>query len=227
LLEDSDGFIDVDVPVHGNIDEPEFKLGGAIWGAVGNVITNIITSPFRFLGSLLGIDSDELGSLDFEYGKFLVLPSQKEKLDNLIKALNKKPNLSLVVHPIYNETNDLAVLKKEKFLSLIDKEDKNSAIKELFIKKFGEKQYNLILKSKEIKNKIEIFSNKLIESMVIPKQILEELAYNRAKVIENYCLSKKLSPNRVVIDKTIETINKTDLKRLTMNLDVDIKKKEE
>ena len=230
LLEDSDGFIDVDVPVQGNIDNPEFKLGGAIWGAVGNVITNIITSPFRFLGSLLGIDSDELGSLDFEYGQTLVLPPQKEKLDNLIKALNKKPNLSLVIHPIYNEIEDLAVLKKERFLNLIDKqskEDKNSFIKELFIKKFGEKEYNLILKSKEIKNKIEMFSSRLIESMIITNEELKDLAYNRAKSIEQYCLSKKLNKNRIVIDKTIEIVNIVDLKRITMTLDVDIKKKEE
>ena len=231
LLEDSDGFIDVDVPVHGDIDNPEFKLGGAIWGAVGNVITNIITSPFRFLGSLLGIDSDELGSLDFEYAKVLLLPPQKEKLDNLIKALNKKPNLSLVVHPIYNDIHDLAVLKKESFLNLIDKqdkkEDKKTVIKELFIKKFGEKQYNLIIKSKDVKNKQELLSNKLIESMVIPKKELEELAYNRAKAIEQYCLSKKLSSNRIVIDKTVTIVNETDLKRITMKLDVDIKKKEE
>jgi|GEM_PF-2505948 len=230
LLEDSDGFIDVDVPVEGNIDNPEFKLGGAIWGAVGNVIKNIITSPFRFLGSLLGIDSDELGSLDFEYGQMLVLPPQKEKLDNLIKALNKKPNLSLVLHPIYNEIEDLAVLKKERFLNLIDKqskEDKNSFIKELFIKKFGEKQYNLIIKSKEIENKIEMLSSRLIESMVITNEELKDLAYNRAKAIEQYCIAKSLNSNRIVIDKTIEIVNKEDLKKVTMNLDVDIKKKEE
>ena len=230
LLEDSDGFIDVDVPVVGDIDSPEFKIGGAIWGAVGNVITNIITSPFRFLGSLLGIDSDELGSLDFEYGESLLLPPQKEKLDNLIKALNKKPNLSLVLHPIYNEIKDLSVLKKESFFKLIDKkskEDKNSFIKELFIKKFGEKQYNLIIKSKEIKNKIEMLSSKLIESMVITNEELKDLAYNRAKSIEQYCIAKSLSPNRIVIDKTTEIVNKEDSKKITMNLDVDINKKEE
>ena len=228
LLEDSNGFIDVDVPVVGNIDNPEFKLGGAIWGALGNVITNIVTSPFRFLGSLLGIDSDELGSLDFEYGQTLILPPQKEKLDNLIKALNKKPNLSLVLHPIYNEVKDLSVLKKENFFKLIDKqskENKNIFIKELFIKKFGEKQYNLIIKSKEIKNKIEMLSSRLIESMDITNKKLKNLAYNRAKSIEQYFINNKFNRNRIIIDKTIEIVNKEDLKKVTMNLD--IKKKEE
>ena len=227
LLEDSDGFIGVNVPVQGDIDNPEFKLGGAIWAAVGNVITNIVTSPFGFLGSLLDIESDELGSLDFEYGESIILPPQKEKLDSLIKALNKKPNLSLVIHPIYNEIKDLAVLKKESFLILVDKKDKNSFIKELFIKKFGEKQYNQILKSKEIKNKIEMFSSKLIESMVITNEELKGLAYNRAKSIEQYCLDNGLSSNRLVIDKTIKIANNKDLKRITMSLDIDIKKKED
>ncbi len=227
LLEDSDGFIDVDVPVYGDIDNPEFKLGGAIWGAVGNVITNILTSPFRFLGSLLGMDSDELGSLDFDYGVAILLPSQKEKIDNLINALHKKPNLSLVIHPAYNQIKDLDILRKEKFLKLIDKKDKNSIIKKLFIKKFGEKQYNKIFESKDVENKIEMYSSKLIESMAVINEELKSLAYNRAKSIKQYCLSKKLKKNRIIIDKTIDIFKNTYLKRITMNLDVDIKKKEE
>ena len=69
LLEDSSGMIDVNIPVTGDINNPEFKLGGAIGKAIANVIINIVTAPFRFLGALLGIEGDELGSVEFRYGR--------------------------------------------------------------------------------------------------------------------------------------------------------------
>jgi len=65
LLEDSDGLIEVDVPISGDMNNPQFELSGVIWKTLGNVITNIVTAPFRFLGSLLGLDSNELGTVEY------------------------------------------------------------------------------------------------------------------------------------------------------------------
>ncbi|MEA3498177.1 MAG: DUF748 domain-containing protein, partial [Campylobacterota bacterium] len=227
LLEDSDGFIDVDVPVDGDIDNPEFKLSGAIWGAVGNVIKNIITSPFRFLGSLLGIDSDELGSIDFDYGLATLLPPQKEKLDNLSKALHKKHNLALRIEPFYDEVEDLKLFQKEKLVTLIDKKDKSKSIKKLYIKEFGEEEYDKLNSLNKDKNIIDILTQKLIPTIIIEKELLEKLAIKRAKVIKEYLVSKNLDTSRVIISDKINNITLKDMKRVSINLEVDIKKKEE
>ncbi len=224
LLEDSDGFIDVDVPVSGDIDNPEFKLGGAIWGAVGNIISNIVTAPFRFLASLLGMDSDELGSVDFDYGKALLLPPQIEKLDKLVKALKKKPKLALSLKLIYDEVNDKKVLQEEKFLALTNKKDKIEIITELFIKQFGEKEYEKIESDSKEDELIGILSKNLIPTMSISKINLEQLAKNRAKSIKVYLVSKELSPMRIVFDDTIEVSTSQDKKRIIMKLDIEIKK---
>ena len=92
---------------------------GVIWKTLGNVITNIVTAPFRFLGSLLGMDSDELGSIEFNFAQSDILPPQKEKLDKLIQVLEKKKNL-LVNITTYNEhiENDSRVLQEQKFNNL-------------------------------------------------------------------------------------------------------------
>ncbi len=226
LLEDSDGFIEVDVPVKGDIDNPDFQLGGAIWSAVGNIITNIVTAPFRFLGSLFGIDSDELGSIDFDYGVATIIPTQKEKLDTLAKALNKKPNLSLKVNPVYDEKNDLLVFQKEMLMSLIDKKDKEVSIKELFIKEFGEEEYEKIKASNKDKDVIlsEILIDKLVPTIAVEKGILENLALRRADKIKEYLLAKKLDSARVIVSNEIKTLITEDTNRVTINLDVDIKK---
>ena len=64
LLKDSDGKIDLGLPVSGSLDDPQFSIGGIVWKAFVNLLTKIVTSPFRALGALLGAESGELeGSL--------------------------------------------------------------------------------------------------------------------------------------------------------------------
>ena len=47
ILKDSDGRIDLGLPVSGNIDDPQFSYGALIWKAIGNLLTKIVTAPFR------------------------------------------------------------------------------------------------------------------------------------------------------------------------------------
>ena len=224
LLENSDGFIDVDVPVSGDIDNPKFKLGGAIWGAVGNIITNIVTAPFRFLASLLGLNSDELGSIDFDYGSTKLLAPQIETLDKLVKALNKKPNLALLLKPVYDDVNDKRLLQEKKFLELTNKKDKEKIITKLYLDNFGEKKYKKLKNDTKKEKLVDTLSSELIKVMVVDKVILEQLALNRAREIKTYLVSKELDVIRIVIDNTIKLSEELDKKRITMKLDIEIKK---
>ena len=60
LLTDSDGKIDIAVPVRGNIDDPKFSYGQVIWQAITNLLTRIVTAPFRALGALFGGGAEQL-----------------------------------------------------------------------------------------------------------------------------------------------------------------------
>jgi hypothetical protein len=95
LLEDSDGVIDIDLPIEGDINNPDFKYGKVVWQVIGNLLTKAITSPFRLLGSLMGLDSedDSLSSVGFEAGEAIILPPEREKLDKLTAMLIKRPKL--------------------------------------------------------------------------------------------------------------------------------------
>ncbi|MDO8943662.1 MAG: DUF748 domain-containing protein, partial [Desulfobacterales bacterium] len=53
LLEDSNGVIDLGLPVKGDLDSPEFSFGAVVWKAFVNLLTKIVTSPFRALGAIL------------------------------------------------------------------------------------------------------------------------------------------------------------------------------
>ncbi len=97
LLTDSEGVIDLAVPVEGDLDNPEFKIGGVVWRAIGNLITKAVTAPFRFLGKLVGIDSEDFGTLSFQPGRADLSPPDQEQLVKLGEAMLQRPELSVEV----------------------------------------------------------------------------------------------------------------------------------
>ena len=111
ILEDANGVIDIALPVRGDMADPKFRYGQLIWGAFSNLITKIAASPFRALGALLGMDAEKLDVIAFEDGLAELLPPEVEKLANLVKALEKRPNLKLLIQGRYSEKKDGKALK--------------------------------------------------------------------------------------------------------------------
>jgi hypothetical protein len=97
VLKDRNGRIELDVPVEGSLDDPQFRLGKVIGRAILNVITKIITSPFAVLGSLFGGKGEEISYQDFPPGSSLLLTDGKSKLDSLASGLYERPALQLEI----------------------------------------------------------------------------------------------------------------------------------
>jgi len=119
LLEDSDGIIDIDMPVEGNLDEPDFKYGTLVLKTIGNLITKAVLSPFKFLGSVMGIDAEKLEYIDFEAGSSTITPPEREKLDEIVKMMSKKPKILLALNGVYNKEIDSEALKLDKLIDIV------------------------------------------------------------------------------------------------------------
>jgi len=223
LLEDSDGLIDVDVPITGDMANPEFELSGVIWKTLGNIITNIVTAPFSFLGSLLGLDSDELGKVEFHFASAIIQPPQKEKLDQLIGVLEQKEALVIILEPSYDLVNDTRVLKEKKFKQMITSDDKDAMIQKLYIEKFGQEKYDLLTKDKNIENLIATLSQKIKETITISKVDLEVLAKKRAQNLQEYFVSHKLTLDRIQIKNEIIENDSSNDEVFTFKLQLNIK----
>ncbi|OEZ54298.1 DUF748 domain-containing protein [Duganella sp. HH105] len=113
ILKDSDGRIDLGVPVSGNMNDPQFSYGSVVWKAIGNIMTKIVTSPFRALGNLFGVSGDKLESIDFDPGSDVVLPPEREKLKQVAQILAKKAQLKLSVPGQYSVESDGAALRAQ------------------------------------------------------------------------------------------------------------------
>jgi hypothetical protein len=111
ILKDSDGRIDLGLPISGNIDDPQFSYGAIIGKAIGALLTKIVTAPFRALGGLLGISGEKLEAIDFDPGSDKLLPPEREKLRQVAQLLVKRPQLNLSVPGPYSEAADGAALR--------------------------------------------------------------------------------------------------------------------
>jgi hypothetical protein len=113
VLQDRDGVIELDVPVDGNVDDPEFRLGKLIWHAVGNVFGKIVTAPFAALGALFGGGTERLDLVDYAVGTAEVDARGEKTLQNLAKALYSRPALQLEIQGTVDAAADGAVLRRE------------------------------------------------------------------------------------------------------------------
>ncbi len=111
LLKDADGVIDIELPVEGDINDPEFKIGGVVWKAFAGLITKIISAPFRLLGNLIGIDSEDLGQFEFLAGRSDLTPPELEKVVQLKEALQKRPELRVEISGVTDKSVDTPALK--------------------------------------------------------------------------------------------------------------------
>ena len=154
LLEDSSNTIDLNLPVSGNVDDPEFSIAAIVWKAFVNLITKAITAPFSLIGSLFNFSEDEINSVDFNLKESEITPIQKETLDKIALILNSKKEFAISFSPSFDEKNEKEKIANQRALNiqkyLIEEKsiDKKQVVLEKDIKKSSS---NIDLNIKEIK----------------------------------------------------------------------------
>jgi len=120
LLKDREGKIDIDLPVRGNVNDPEFGYGRVFGKALVNLIVKIVASPFALLGNLIGAEADELQDFRFVFGRADLSPPEVEKTVKIAAALALRPNIAMIVNGVYERERDGAALREEKFRQIIE-----------------------------------------------------------------------------------------------------------
>jgi hypothetical protein len=120
LLKDPEGKIDIDLPVEGDLDDPEFRIGGVVMQALGNLITRIVTAPFALLANLVGAEADELEFLVFTPGRSDLSPPEVEKTVKISEALAMRPELALEIRGVFTEDDDGGALRMQKFDAVVE-----------------------------------------------------------------------------------------------------------
>ncbi|HEX9195159.1 MAG TPA: DUF748 domain-containing protein, partial [Azonexus sp.] len=96
LLKNNRGEIDLNLPISGSLDDPDFSIGGLVIKVIVNLFVKAVTSPFALLGSMFG-GGEELSNIEFGPGRATFGDDATKRLESLAKALNERDSLKLEV----------------------------------------------------------------------------------------------------------------------------------
>ncbi len=220
LLKNSEGQIDLNLPITGNLNDPAFNFSGAVFEVFGNLIMKVISAPFKFLGTLFE-GGEELGFVNFEYGNAAISDEGIKKLDKLIQILEQKKALALEIEGTYDRVQDGEVLRKKQYEALLKlekikkmaakgtptaslektillAEEREAAIQAVYEVSDFPKPREEDGREKEITTLEK--AKLLLTHVDITENALKQLAMNRAENIKNYILaSDKVAPARVYL----------------------------
>ncbi|OGC01917.1 MAG: hypothetical protein A3G35_00610 [candidate division NC10 bacterium RIFCSPLOWO2_12_FULL_66_18] len=148
LLQDSSGEIILRVPVHGELNHPEFDLGEVIAAAIRNTLMQLVTAPFRLIGQIftLGgrIGAIEINPVLFAPGSWALDDAAREHLRNIVAVLRDRPTMKVKLSGMAHVESDedgLRARKVEAELLRIVREPgvkgRDDALDRLFLRTFG------------------------------------------------------------------------------------------
>ncbi|WP_200383621.1 DUF748 domain-containing protein [Rhodocyclus tenuis] len=125
LLKNRNGEIDINLPISGSLDDPEFSIGELVIKVILNLFVKAVTSPFALLGSLFG-GGEELSNVDFAYGLSALDSTAQQRLDKLALALNDRPALKLEIAgsvAVERDREGLKVARLERAMRRLKRDD--------------------------------------------------------------------------------------------------------
>ena len=215
LLKDSDGVIDIHVPITGSLNDPEFSLGSIVGKVVFNTLKKVVTAPFAFLASL-NENEKSLSGMIFEPGSSTLSKESELRLEKMAKGLAKRPGIKLEITGLYDEVADRAglgefvlqrkirALKRRKlgmqsFEEVsISREEYPELIKEVYRNEKFDKPRKLLLFGQSLS--VSEMEKLLVQHYASTKDGLILLANRRAEAVKNWLVLKgKLPDERIYL----------------------------
>jgi len=218
LLADRHGVIDLDLPVSGSINDPQFSLGGVIWKVITNLIVKAVTAPFSLLASAFEGGSSEASSVAFAPGTAALSPAAKESLDKVAKALADRPQLTMTVTGESRLDVERDAWKQERLKQLVRAEKRRAGIAggaaadaEISV---SEVEFPALLKG--VYQRADIVKPKnavglakdlpqaemealLLAAITIPDDAMQQLAVRRGVAVRDYLASRELPTTRLFL----------------------------
>ncbi len=220
LMKDTDGNIDLDLPIAGTLDDPEFSVMGLVGKALFNLLTKAITSPFSLLAGLAG-DNETLDEVAFDFGETQLNKTQIKKLTNLSDALQQRPSLQLEIKGVADPVADRLALAEQIVLKRLreevgddppvvghriplDNEDYREELEDLYDDEIedlpGMAPIDPELEKTNPRQWIQVILKRTLENQTIEDLQLSILARERAKSIRDYLIQQGgVAPERIFL----------------------------
>ncbi|MEK2610815.1 DUF748 domain-containing protein [Pseudomonas shirazensis] len=115
LLKDTNGTISIELPVTGDLNNPQFSVMPIVWQTLRNLVLRAAQAPFKFIGGLVsGGSSQDLGTVAFSAGSSDLSGDAQAALDKLATALNERPELRLEIEGTSAQTSDGPLIAEQR-----------------------------------------------------------------------------------------------------------------
>ena len=218
LLADRNGVIDLDLPVSGSLNDPEFRVWPIVWKIVGNIIAKALTSPFNLIGGLLSGSNaaDELSNVAFDAGTARISAAAMPGLEQVGKALLDKPGLRLTVVGTASLEREVDAIKRDRLagqllvekrraaasaakdvtaVSAVTPEETPALLKEVYRRSSIKKPRNLVGLSKDLP--AAEMEGLLLQSIMVDEDAVRALAQNRSLAVREFLTARKVPSDRL------------------------------
>ncbi|WP_460418103.1 DUF748 domain-containing protein [Pseudomonas sp. microsymbiont 2] len=115
LLKDTEGKISIELPVSGDLNNPQFSVMPIVWQTLRNLVLRAAQAPFKLLGGLVsGGGSEDLGNVSFAAGSSDLTPEVQTSLDKLASALKERPELRLEIEGTAAQSSDGPLIAQQR-----------------------------------------------------------------------------------------------------------------
>ncbi|MBA2485950.1 MAG: DUF748 domain-containing protein, partial [Nitrospira sp.] len=239
LLQDRHGRIDIDMPVRGDLNEPDFRYGRVVLNALVNLITKVATSPFSALGRLVGGGDEDLQFIEFQAGAEALESAGQQKIESISKALQERPALRVEVIGVADQSRDRQALARQKInaevqrrftkagtknlQAVISQQREFEFLSDLYAEKLGKQptkreasQGGTVV---ERVVSVEELRQQLIPAMTVEESELRSLAQGRAKAIREQLIAQgRLPEDRVFLVEVELASSEGEMVRARLNL---------
>ncbi|HTO93694.1 MAG TPA: DUF748 domain-containing protein, partial [Bacteroidota bacterium] len=213
LLKDSKGVIDLDIPISGSLDDPEFSVFPIVLKALMNLLWKIVTAPFALLGSLFGGGGGEdLQFVQFSPAVDSLGHDQDPGLQAIARGLAERPALQLEIKGTSSPEEDRRALAEAALRTRIRKEgggpltrEEAERMLEVYRRRFNEDPAKLAgaeVRDERARDSIVVRAahERLIDSARVSEIDLRALAQRRAAAIRAYLAGPgKVDPARLFL----------------------------
>jgi len=219
LLADRNGVIDLDLPISGSLNDPQFRMGPVIWKVITNLVAKAITAPFSLLANAFGGGSGaELSTVSFALGSAGLADGARTGLDKVAQALQDRPALKLTVVGSANLEAEREAIKREKLKALLvaekrrvtsaqgkdaaavtdyNAEEMPALLRSVYRRADITKPRNLVGMTKEIA--VADMESLLLANLSANNEDIRNLALQRAVVVKEYLAGKKVASERLFL----------------------------
>jgi hypothetical protein len=131
LLKDRNGVIDINLPVSGSINDPQFSVGGIVVKLIANLLLKAVTSPFSLLagGGGGGGGGPDLSFIEFKPGSTLLADGSAGAIEKVAQALADRPALELTITGSADPASEHEAFQREAIDAQLTSEHRREALR--------------------------------------------------------------------------------------------------